>query len=272
MALAWAATQARAGTLARLAETFLATSDAAKIDRLLRAGRHGQAAQHFCEHFSERCFPLEYSWTGDGTGRLLVEVVSGIVHEGYGENWEEYADLWSLKPVFLLSWSLVEDPYGPPRDEFLQDEVPHEEEASFDRLCDEARAAIAQFAEVPAEELFAGVPLEGVPVHQLRPRLEGTRWEPLLWAAPWLWRVSGNRFLDQSTQEFADPEPWTWSTVFRLMGEYREAQRLTRAIDAFDRWLCEAPADRARGAAAAALGPPSERVSTLLDLPILHAV
>ena len=40
-----------------------------------------------------------------------------------GRRW---GDLWSLKPVFLLSWALMEDPY--PDDEFVEDDVPDEEQ------------------------------------------------------------------------------------------------------------------------------------------------
>jgi len=68
---------------------------------------------------------------------------SGVQHQGYGENWEELGDMWSLRPVFLLSWALMEDPYGPRRDEFMQDETGDDEQASVDRHCDEARAGIA---------------------------------------------------------------------------------------------------------------------------------
>jgi hypothetical protein len=268
VALAWVRTQAHASTLVGLADAYLRDEDAGMIKRLLRAARHGQAAQRFCERFSARCFPLDYPWTGGAGGRLLVELASGIAHEGYGDSWEEYGDLWSLKPVFLLSWALMEDPYGALRDEFLEDEDLDDEQARADRLCDEARAIFAQFADVPVEELFAGLPLDGFPVRDLRLRLQGTCWEPLVWAAPWLWRLSGNAFLDQSPDEFPDSEPWARSTVFRLIAEHREALRIMRAIDAFDAWLSEAPAERARAAVAAALGPRSDRLSTLLDLPI----
>jgi hypothetical protein len=153
--------------------------------------------------------------------------------------------LWSLRPVFLLSWGLMEDPYAPMRDEFLQDEVDGQDRAEY-RLCDQAREIIAQFATVPVAELFAGVPVDGFPTAHLRLRLQGTRWEPLLWAAPWLWRLSGNAFLDQSASEGAEPQPWLESTVFRLASEFREALRLMHAIDAFDNWFCQAPAERAR--------------------------
>ena len=265
----WIRAHGCAGTLASLGRAYLAPTDAAAIESLLRAGRHEPAAQRFFKRFSDRCFPLEYPWTGDASGRLLVELTRGIQHEGYGESWEEYGDLWSLKPVFLLSWSLMEDPYGALRDEFVQDEIVDQEQASPDRLCDEAREAIAQLAELPVEELFSGVPSDGFPVDQLRPRLTGTRWEPLLWAAPWLWCLSGNSFLDQRSDDFAEPEPWSLPTVLRVAAEFREALRVMRAIDAFNTWLCQRPADRARSAVQAALGPPSDRISSLLDLPIV---
>jgi hypothetical protein len=267
LALAWVRTQGHASLLADLARTYLAAADTDRIERLLRAGRHGQAAQRFCERFSARCFPLEYAWTG-AREQLLVEVTRGIQHEGYGDDWEEYGDLWSLRPVFQLSWALAEDPYGPLRDEFVEDELGEEEQGSPYRLCDEAREAVAHLAQVPVEELFAGLPPDGIPLDRLRPRLEGTCWEPLLWAAPWLWRLSGNAFLDHYADEFADPEPWSVSTVLRLAAEYREAVRVARAIDAFDARLCRAPAGCARAAVAAALGQPSHRLSTLLDLPL----
>jgi hypothetical protein len=269
LVLGWVRTQAHASMLADLARTYLAAADADRIERLLRAGRHGQAAQRFCERFSARCFPLEYAWTGSG-GQLLVEVTRGIQHEGYGDDWAEYGDLWSFRPVFQLSWALVEDPYGPLRDEFVEDDLADDEQASPYHLCDEAREAVAHLAEVPVEELFAGLPPDGIPLDRLRSRLEGTCWEPLLWAAPWLWRLSGNAFLDHSADEFADPEPWSASAVLRLAAEYREAGRLMRAIDAFDAQLCRAPAACARAAVAAALGQPSHRISALLDLPLAH--
>jgi hypothetical protein len=41
-----------------------------------------------------------------------------------------------------------------------------------------------------------------------------------------------------------------------------------RAIDGFNSWLEESPGERSRAAVQAALGPPSDRISTLLDLPI----
>jgi len=59
------------------------------------------------------------------------------------------------------------------------------------------------------------------------------------------------------------------SAVFHLTAEYREALRIMRVIDAFDTWLSEAPAERVRAAMAAATGPPTDRLSSLLDLPIV---
>jgi len=268
-ALVWLRNQGHASTLALLARSYLQTADTRGIEHLLRRGRHGRAVTRFCERFSQRCFPLDYPWTGDADGRLLAEVAAGIQHEGFGDDWEEYGDLWSLRPVFLLSWGLMEDPYAPLRDEFLQDEVDNADRAEY-RLSDQAREIIADFATVPVAELFASVPVDGFPAGHLRPRLQGTRWEPLLWAAPWLWRLSGNAFLDQSPSEGAEPQPWLASTVFRLSAEFREAVRLMHAIDAFDNWLCQAPAERARAAVHAASGPPSERVSTLIDLPLVR--
>ena len=100
-------------------------SDAHAIERFLRTGHHDQAAKRFCERFSERQFPLEYAHTQRGD--LIVEVAGGIQHEGWGENWQEWGDLWSLKSVFALSWALMEDPYD---DEFLEDDVPDEEQGS----------------------------------------------------------------------------------------------------------------------------------------------
>jgi hypothetical protein len=55
------------------------------------------------------------------------------------------------------------------------------------------------------------------------------------------------------------------------MAEYREAPRIMRAIDAFDTWLCHAPAERIRATLDAALSPASERLSTLLDLPLVES-
>jgi hypothetical protein len=267
-ALAWLRAHAHAGTLALLARAYLVPADANKIERLLRSSRHHKAVQHFCLRFSDRCFSLGYSWTGSRDGRVLVELAGGIQHEGYGDNWEEIGDLWSLKPVFLLSWALMEDPYGPLRDEFVRDYLPEDEQTSPHRLCDEAREAIAHIAEMPARELFVRVPPDGFPVDHLSSRFAATCWEPLLLAAPWLWRLSGNPFLDRDSDDYPEPEPWSASSVFRLTAEYREALRIMRAIDGFNSWLLHAPAERSRAAVQAALGPPSDRISTLLDLPI----
>src|SRR6266851_1345783 len=261
-AIAWVRAGAHAGTLASLAQAFLKASDAHAIERFLRTGHHDQAAKRFCERFSERQFPLEYAHTERGD--LMVELACGIQHEGWGENWQEWGDLWSLKSVFALSWALMEDPYD---DEFLEDEVPDEEQGSPYRLCDEARAAIADLAEQPAGELFEGVPPGGFPANHLNSRFTGTRWEPLLWAAPWLWRTTGNPFLDRDDDDYPEAEPWSASGVFYLTAQYREALRIMRAVDGFDTWLLHAPADRTRAAVHAAMGAPSNRISTLLDLP-----
>jgi hypothetical protein len=267
--VAWARAHAHASSLAGLARAFLQSSDAKRVVRHLSAGRHGQAAQCFCERFSQRHFPLDYAWAGDREARLLVEITGGIQHEGFGDNWEEYGDLWALRPVFALSWALMADPYGPLRDEYFEDELSHDNDARTYRLCDEAREVVAHFANQSVDALFGGVPVDGFPADELRVRFSGTRWEPLLWAAPWLWRLSGNAFLDQSPDDLSDSETWTLSAVFHLAAEYREALRIMCAIDAFDTWLSEAPAERVPAAIAAAAGPPSNRLSTLLDLPIV---
>ena len=217
-ALVWLRNQGHASTLAFLARSYLQPADTRRIEQLLRRGRTGRAVTRFCERFSQRCFPVDYPWTGDADGRLLAEVAGGIQHEGFGDDWEEYGDLWSLRPVFLLSWGLMEDPYAPMRDEFLQDEADGDDRAEY-RLSDQAREIIAEFATVPVTEFFASVPVDGFAAGHLRQRLEGTRWEPLLWAAPWLWRLSGNAFLDQSPSEGGEPEPWQQSTVFRLAAD-----------------------------------------------------
>lgn len=268
--LTWARVHASASVLAGLARDYLRPTDALLVERLLRRGRHEKAAQHFCDRFSARCFPLEYACTSGRGTHLLLEITSGIQHERYGENWEEMCDLWSLKPVFLLSWALMEDPYGPLRDEFVQDE--HEAARSGDkyRLRDEARDAIAQFTQLTVDELFAEVPVDGFSAEHLRPRFTGTIWEPLLWAAPWLWRLSGNPFLDESDDDFGESEPWSLATVLRLTAGYREALRIMRAIHEFDEWLIRAPAERASGGVHAALGLACDRTSTLMDLPVLH--
>jgi len=261
-ALTWVRASAHASTLAGLAQAFLKPSDAQAIAHSLRVGDHEEAAKCFCERFSERQFPLEYAYTG--RGELIVEVAGGIQHEGYGENWEDMGDLWSLKPVFLLSWALMQDPYG---DE-LTDDDPDEEQGSHNRLCDEARDVIADLAELPTQALFDGLPADGLPADHLNSRFTGTFWEPLLWAAPWLWRISGNPFLDRDADDYPEPEPWSASSVLRLNAEFREALRIMRAVDGFNRWLLQASGERAKAAVLAALGPPSDRISTLLDLPI----
>jgi hypothetical protein len=217
---------------------------------------------------------IEYL-TGEQVISRLLEVLGPcgwsfriLEHEGYADNWEEIGDLWSLKPVFLLSWALMEDPYGPLRDEFVQDDLSDDDQASADRLCDEARAAVAHLAGLPAQELFAGVPPDGFPADHLHPRFTATCWEPLLWAAPWLWRASGNPFLDRDDDDYPEPEPWSASSVFRLTAQYREAGRIMRAIDGFNSWLEQAPGERSSAAIQAARCPPSDRISTLLDLPV----
>ena len=63
-------------------------------------------------------------------------------------------------------------------------------------------------------------------------------------------------------------EPWSASSVLRLNAEFREALRIMRAVDGFNRWLLHASGERAKAAVLAALGPSSDRISTLLDLPI----
>jgi hypothetical protein len=262
-ALTWVRASAHACTIAGLAQAFLKASDAHAIERSLRAGDHEEAAKRFCERFSERQFPLEYAYTG--RCELIVEIAGGIQHEGYGENWEEMGDLWSLKPAFLLSWALMEDPYG---DELMEDDDPEEEQGSHYRICDEAREAIAELAELPIQALFDGVPADGFPADHLRSRFTGTCWEPLLWAAPWLWRMSGNPFLDRDGDDYPEPEPWSASSVLRLNAEFREALRIMRAVDGFNRWLLQASGERAKAAVLAALGPSSDRISTLLDLPV----
>ncbi len=251
-----------ASTLAGLALAFLKGSDAHAIERFLRAGDHEAAAKRFCERFSDRLFPLDYAHTG--RGELIVELTSGIQHEGYGENWEQWGDLWALKPVFLLSWALTEDPYTPDDDDNDEQDSPY-------RHCEEARDAVAQLAEVPAQELFDGVPPNGFPSDHLSSRFTATRWEPLLWAAPWLWRLTGNPFLDRDDDDYPEAEPWSASGVFYLTARYREALRIMRAVDGFNTWLEEAPGVRARAAVhEARCLPSSTGISTLLDLPIPH--
>ena len=267
--LSWARVHASASALADLGGAYLRPPDSSIVERLLRSGRHAKATQHFCDRFSVRHFPLEYIWSGRRDDQLLLEVTAGIQHECYGENWEELGDLWSLKTVFLLSWALLEDPYGELRDEFMQDEHGAGDQRDNYRLCDEARDAIAQFAQLDVNELFAGVPVDGFDADYLRPRFNGTVWQPLLWAAPWLWRITGNRFMDRTGEDYGETEPWSQGAVLELSAEYREAVRTMRAIHGFDDWLAEAPAERARGAVEAALAAPSDRISSVIDLPVV---
>jgi hypothetical protein len=120
-------------------------TEARAIARRLRAGRHGPAAQRFLDAFAERWFPLASPWTG-GDGRLLVELAEGIQPEGYGDLWEEYADLWGLKPVFLLSWALLQDPFSDLEADLAAD-VPDElgqAEVRGYRWRDQAQDAIAE--------------------------------------------------------------------------------------------------------------------------------
>ena len=86
----------------------------------------------------------------------------------------------------------------------------------------------------------------------LSSRFTGTCWEPLLWAAPWLWRISGNPFLDRDGDDYPEPEPWSASSVFHLTAQYREALRIMRAVDEFD--TLAAPRSRP-----SALAPPCRR-------------
>ena len=151
----------------------------------------------------------------------------------------------------------------------MQDEPGPDNQRDNYRLCDEARDAIAQFAQLDVNRLFAAVPVDGLDADYLRARFNGTVWEPLLWAAPWLWRLTGNRFLDRADEDYGETEGWSQETVLELSAEYREAVRIMRAIHGFDEWLSEAPAQRARGAVEAALGAPCDRISTLIDLPIV---
>jgi hypothetical protein len=171
--------------------------------------------------------------------------------------------------VFALSWALMQDPYGPLRDEYFEDEFPEKDDAGNYRLCDEAREVVAHLADASVADLFDGVPCDGFAADHLGVRFSGTQWEPLLWAAPWLWRLSGNAFLDQSPDDLGESETWSRSTVFQLSAEYRKALRIMCAIDAFDTWLLEVPPERIRAALAAALGPATNRLSSLLDLPIV---
>ena len=65
----------------------------------------------------------------------------------------------------------MEDPYG---GELMEDDDPEEEQGSRYRLCDEAREAIAELAELPIQALFDGVPADGFPADHLRSRFTGT--------------------------------------------------------------------------------------------------
>ena len=78
--LSWARAHTSASLLANQARDFLRPTDALMIERLLRTGRHETAAQHFCDRFSARCFPLEYVWTG-GRGNQLLTVGFDKVEE-----------------------------------------------------------------------------------------------------------------------------------------------------------------------------------------------
>ena len=265
-ALRWVRAQADAGQLAQLAAAYLAAPDARAIAGLLEAGHQGAAAARFCARFSERCFPLGSACDERAGGDLLREVTLGIQHAGYGDDWEQYTDVWSLRPVFQLSWALMTDPYGWLVDETLEDDDAGE--ASAERPSDQARLAVAHWAEVPAATLFAGVPPDGFSADHLRERFDGTCWEPLLWAAPWLWRLSGNPFLD--LDEEGEPVAWSPAAVFALTADYRLAERVMRAIDSLDQWLVASPAPRVRAAVRAALGPRSGRLATLLDLPVVE--
>src|SRR6185312_13610794 len=102
------------------------------------------------------------------------------------------------------------------RDEFMQDEPGVEGQRDNYRLCDEARDAIAQFAQLGVHEVFAGVPVDGFDLGYLRLRFNGTVWEPLLWAAPWLWRITGNRFLDRADEDYGETEPWSQATLLEV--------------------------------------------------------
>jgi hypothetical protein len=48
---------------------------------------------------------------------------------------------------------------------------------------------------------FADLPPDGFPVDHLRSRFVATCWEPLLIGALWLWRLSGNSFLDLDSDD-----------------------------------------------------------------------
>ena len=168
-----------------------------------------------------------------------------------GRRW---GDLWSLKSVFAAVLGADGGPVSAD-DEFVEDDVPDEEQGSPYRLCDEARAAIADACQATSHGSCSMVcHADGFPADHLSSRFTGTCWEPLLWAAPWLWRTSGNPFLDRDGDDYPEPEPWSASGVFCLTAQYREALRIMRAVDGFDSWLLHAPAERARAAVQAAMG------------------
>jgi hypothetical protein len=50
---------------------------------------------------------------------------------------------------------------------------------------------------------------------------------------------------------------------------HREALRVMKAVNGFDTWLTRAPVECVRGAVEAAVGPPSSRWPTLLELPVV---
>jgi hypothetical protein len=138
------------------------------------------------------------------------------------------------------------------------------------RLRDQAQDAIAHLTGLSTNDLFDSVPDSGFKIGDLRLRFDGTAWEPLLWAAPWLWRLSGNDFLDLCLEaDQPDTEPWSRSTVFRLTATYREAMRVMKAVDGFDTWLTRSPVGCVRDAVEAAVAPLSGRWPTLLELPVV---
>ena len=75
--------------------------------------------------------------------------------------------------------------------------------------------------------------------------------------------------MDRTGEDYGETEPWSQGAVLELSAEYREAVRMMRAIHRFDDWLAEAPAERARGAVAAALGAPCDRISSVIDLQVV---
>ena len=114
-------------------------------------------------------------------------------HEGYGDLWEEFADLWALKPAFLLAWALIQQhPYAELEEELEEadltahgadrDRRPH-------RLRDQAQDAIAHLTGLSTTDLFASVPDSGFMIGDLRrhrvgaPALGGA----LALAAEWQW-------------------------------------------------------------------------------------